>query len=95
MAAENARRGGISAHGEALLLLALRNTMRALHAMHKAREERDQARAIETSARGDLLRLQQAREAMQYSPGAGSAPGTDYGRSAPAEPRRDDPGQGR
>ncbi|MFC8668695.1 hypothetical protein [Streptomyces sp. NPDC057199] len=96
MAAENARRSGISAYGEALLLLALRNTMRGIHAMHRARGERDQARAVEGTARGDLLRLQQAREAMQNSPGAGPAPGSDTGRSGPThDPRRDDPGHGR
>jgi len=62
--------------GEALFLLSLRNMMRGLHAMHEAREERDQARALEGSARGELMELQQRREYLnQVSPGALPAPG--------------------
>ncbi|MFE6808606.1 relaxase/mobilization nuclease domain-containing protein [Streptomyces sp. NPDC057681] len=95
MAAHNARRGGISGYGEALLILAMRNTMKAIHGMHRAREERDQARAVEDVARNDLARLQQMRQAMQNSPGAGPAPGTSYGANAPApQPSRDEPGRG-
>ncbi|MGW2080590.1 hypothetical protein ACWCOW_27250 [Streptomyces sp. NPDC001939] len=95
MAAHNARRGGISGYGEALWILAMRNTMKAIHGMQRAREERDQARAVEGVARNDLARLQQVRQAMQNSPGAGSAPVTRYGPTAPTpRPSRNGPGRG-
>lgn len=89
MAARNVRRGGGRVYREALLLQALRNTMRGIFSMHRAREERDQARGVERLARADLARLQHVREAMQSSPGAGPAPGTSYGHGAPGhDPRR-------
>ncbi|MFB8000608.1 hypothetical protein ACFC4G_48810 [Streptomyces sp. NPDC056002] len=95
MAAHHARRGEISGYGEALLILAMRNTMKAIHGMHKAREERDQARAVEGVARNELARLQQVRQAMQESPDAGPAPGTNYGPSVPVpRPSRYEPGRG-
>ncbi|WP_125264867.1 relaxase/mobilization nuclease domain-containing protein [Streptomyces alboflavus] len=95
MAAKWARTGAWSAVGEARVILALRNTMRAIHDMHQARDERDQARRLAETARGELFGLQQAREAMQASPGAlPPAPGVDRGPGWAPEARRDDPGFG-
>lgn len=92
MAAFHSRSSGA---GEALFLLSLRNMMRGLHVMHQAREERDQARQLEVSARGDLLRLQQMREHLStVSPGALPAPGPGLGQ-APYGPGRNDRGYGR
>ncbi|MEU1121856.1 MULTISPECIES: relaxase/mobilization nuclease domain-containing protein [unclassified Streptomyces] len=81
MVARYSRSGGAGSAGEAAFLLALRNTMRALHQMHKARAERDQARQIEQSAQGDLRRLQQMRQTLSQSPGAGPARGIEPDRS--------------
>lgn len=86
MVARYARTGGAGSAGELAFLLALRNTMRALHQMHKARQERDQALRIEASAQGDLRRLQQTRQALSQSPGAGPARGSEPGRSVPWHP---------
>ncbi|MDJ0344241.1 hypothetical protein QMK19_28960 [Streptomyces sp. H10-C2] len=74
----HSRNGALARIGEALLLQSLRNTMRAIHGMHQARHDRDQAREIEASARGDLARLQSARQQLQDSPGALPQPGPIY-----------------
>ncbi|MEU1132634.1 relaxase/mobilization nuclease domain-containing protein [Streptomyces sp. NPDC005900] len=101
MVARYSRTGGAGSAGEVAFLLALRNTMRALHQMHKARQERDQARRIEASAQGELRRLQQTRQALSQSPGAGPARGSEPGRSVPwypehyPAPERDDSENGR
>ncbi|WP_328643935.1 relaxase/mobilization nuclease domain-containing protein [Streptomyces canus] len=78
-----------SAAGQVLFLLALRNTLRAIHGMHRSREELDQAQRIEDVARGELLQVQRAREAMRNSPGALPAPGVDHSRgTGPDGPER-------
>ncbi|MFF7358343.1 hypothetical protein ACFZA1_37810 [Streptomyces filipinensis] len=61
MAARYSRRSPV---GEALALLALRNTLRAIFRMHEQREELAQARQIEQTARGELARLYATREQM-------------------------------
>ncbi|SEF16365.1 Relaxase/Mobilisation nuclease domain-containing protein [Streptomyces sp. 2112.2] len=86
-----ARTGGTSAWGEMLLLQQVRNMMRALHDMHSAREERDQASRLRSEATGDLARLQQARQQMTYSPGA--LPGMDtYRQPSPGMDRPEERG---
>ncbi|MEU5959205.1 relaxase/mobilization nuclease domain-containing protein [Streptomyces sp. NPDC047525] len=96
MVARYSRTGGASSDGEAAFLQAIRNTLRAIHNMHQARQERDQARQIEEVARGDLARLQQARQTIQQSPGAFPAPGVDHDRPGPAQgPERGGPDDGR
>lgn len=69
-----------SVAGQVAFVMALRNTLRGIHAMHEARDERDQALRIEGVARGDLQRWQQSRAAMQDSPGALPLPGIEQGR---------------
>ncbi|MGW1674600.1 relaxase/mobilization nuclease domain-containing protein [Streptomyces sp. NPDC002324] len=69
-----------SVAGQVAFVMALRNTLRAIHTMHVARDERDQARQIEDAARGDLYRWQQSRAAMQDSPGALPLPGVEQHR---------------
>lgn len=78
-----------SVAGQVTFVMALRNTLRGIHAMHEAREERDQARQIEDAARGDLQRWQQNRAALQDSPGALPLPGIEQGRGqGPSGPER-------
>ncbi|MGX1976867.1 relaxase/mobilization nuclease domain-containing protein [Streptomyces kronopolitis] len=91
MVAFFARSGGTSAWGEVLLLQQVRNMMRALHDMHSAREERDQASRLRSEATGDLARLQQARQQMNHSPG--SLPGMDtYRQPSPGMDRPEERG---
>ncbi|MGW2725086.1 relaxase/mobilization nuclease domain-containing protein [Streptomyces sp. NPDC001492] len=94
-AAMAARYSRDSAAGQVLFLLALRNTLRAIHNMHAARQERDQAQRIESIARGELHQLQQARAAMRDSPGALLDPGIDHSRGTGPEGPERDPGRGR
>lgn len=93
MAAYYSRRSPV---GEALVLLALRNTLRAVNKMHETSEDIAQAQRIEDLARGELLRLQRTREQMQHSPGALPAPSADHVRRGPGSAAdRDDPQHGR
>ncbi|MFH8350214.1 relaxase/mobilization nuclease domain-containing protein [Streptomyces sp. NPDC018045] len=71
-----ARGGGTGVWGQFLMVQQLRNVLRAVHDMHQARDERDQARAIAAEARGGLAELQQARQQMMQSPGALPGPGS-------------------
>ncbi|MFK0294783.1 relaxase/mobilization nuclease domain-containing protein [Streptomyces sp. NPDC090442] len=96
MAVFFARTGGTSAWGEMLLIQQLRNMMRAVHDMHTARDERDQASRVRAEATGELARLQQARQQMGQSPGALPTMGSYRDHSAGVErgePRGNDHGR--
>jgi hypothetical protein len=79
--------GPRSMAGHLAMLQQMRNGMKAVHDMHNAREELATARALETSARGDLARLQRARQAMAASPGAlpGGGPAAPNKGAAPGD----------
>ncbi|WP_329468694.1 relaxase/mobilization nuclease domain-containing protein [Streptomyces sp. NBC_01431] len=83
MAARYSRSNAASALGQALMLQAMRNTMRALHDLHKARQERQQAAEIARSAQGDLARLQHSREWLASGPGSIRRPGGQVERPGP------------
>ncbi|MFJ8166512.1 relaxase/mobilization nuclease domain-containing protein [Streptomyces sp. NPDC096136] len=94
--ARYSRSTAASALGQALMVQALRNTMRAVHDLHQARQELNQAAEVARSAQGDLARLQQIRE--QLGSGSGSIrrprPGLEPG-GPEAGPERQGPGRGR
>ncbi|MBH1934129.1 hypothetical protein I5Q34_07440 [Streptomyces sp. AV19] len=81
------RSGEASSWGEYLFLRTLRNTLRALHDMHTARQELYAARQIEDSARHGLAELERARQSLMDSPGAPLPPPgpqiDPYGRPGP------------
>ncbi|WP_344033139.1 relaxase/mobilization nuclease domain-containing protein [Streptomyces luteireticuli] len=81
------RSGEASDWGEYLMLRTLRNTLRAIHDMHRAREEHYAARQIEDSARHGLAELERARQTLMDSPGAPLPPPgpqlDPYGRPDP------------